>query len=192
MAPAPGPEVQLRDPLGLEQGPLSILCVGVTQRERQPLLCSLGPGCPADSVLNLCFQSVFSADPAEGGPGSATGPGSQYYKVGATPRVGAPGLGSQNYKVGAAPRVGPGGWPQDTRPFFLCRCTSTLMLGPGGPPSGQMPGTPQRPESKVRPSGAGARRPLTWAWPSVQLWALAAGRSSSLSVRVSAVGGGDL
>ena len=88
MAPAPGPEVQLRDPLGLEQGPLSILCVGVTQRERQPLLCPLGPGCPADSVLNLCFQSVFSADPAEGGPGSATGPGSQYYKVHIHPDAG--------------------------------------------------------------------------------------------------------
>ncbi|XP_047626579.1 regulator of telomere elongation helicase 1 isoform X3 [Phacochoerus africanus] len=40
-----------------------------------------GPG------RRLC-QSVFSADPAEGGPGSATGPGSQYYKVHIHPDAG--------------------------------------------------------------------------------------------------------
>lgn len=34
------------------------------------------------------IQSVFSADPAEGGPGSATGPGSQYYKVHIHPDAG--------------------------------------------------------------------------------------------------------
>lgn len=101
------------------------------------------------------FQIVFSADPAEGGPGSIVAPGvSQSYKVGAASGGGSrrglspPGAGGR--LRGECSRRG---LRAPVRP--PCRCTFTLTPVTGGRLSGQMPGTAPRPGNKVRPGGGG-------------------------------------
>lgn len=50
--------------------------------------------CPADFIPCICFQIVFSVDPAEGGLGAMVGTGvSQSYKVGTTSRIGGSWVG---------------------------------------------------------------------------------------------------